>query len=286
MDRLRRIDSRRFAVLIFLTLALALLPGAWFYTTRTANIAPVVHAAGNSPQITVLTLNLAKVTEVEQILRELRPADILLFQEVVRADDKQPSIAEKIAVRLGMQIHFASPDSGETHSGIAVLSRFPLSAVVTYKIKPINLIFRSRKRILLAATVETPAGPVRVVCAHLDTRINPADRIRELEPAIDDARRFGGPVLIAGDLNTNDMQWVSHVVPVPWPGWQAARVRDLMAQNGFHTPFKDRRATFDHLGMQLDWIFLRNLATVRADIVPMDFSDHHALVAVVSPAGM
>ena len=38
------------------------------------------------------------------------------------------------------------------------------------------------------------------------------------------------------------------------------RVRDLMAQNGYHTPFINRRATFDHLGMQLDWIFLRNLA--------------------------
>ena len=91
--------------------------------------------------------------------------------------------------------------------------------------------------------------------------------------------------MIGGDFNTNDMQWVSHVVPVPWPGWQAARVRDLMAKNGFYTPFTARRATFDHLGMQLDWIFLRKLAAVRADIIPMDFSDHHALVAVVSTAG-
>jgi endonuclease/exonuclease/phosphatase family metal-dependent hydrolase len=144
--------------------------------------------------------------------------------------------------------------------------------------------FRSRKRILLAATAQTPAGPVRVVCAHLDTRINPADRLRELGPAIDDVKQFDGPAVIAGDFNTNDMQWVSHVVPVPWPGWQASRVRELMAQNGFHTPFVNRRATFDHLGMQLDWIFLRRLASSKAEIVPVDFSDHHALLATITPA--
>jgi endonuclease/exonuclease/phosphatase family metal-dependent hydrolase len=270
---------------IFLTLFLALLPSAWFYTTTPANIAPVAHAASNAPQLTVLTLNLAKVTAVDQILRELRPADILLFQEVVRSADSNPSIAEVIARRLNMQVQFATSDRGATGSGIAVLSRFPLTQVATYQVKPINLIFRSRKRILLGVTAQTPVGPIRIVCAHLDTRINPADRLRELEPAIEDAKQFGGPVLIAGDLNTNDMQWVSHVVPVPWPGWQASRVRDLMAKNGFHTPFQTRRATFDHLGMQLDWIFLRNLAAVRTDIVPMDFSDHHALVAVIGPAG-
>ncbi len=277
--------SRLMARLIFLTLTLALLPAAWFYTTTPTNIAPVAHAASNAPHLTVLTLNLAKVTAVDEILRELRPADILLFQEVVRSADSHPSIAEVIARRLNMQVQFAAPDRGATGSGIAVLSRFPLTQVATYQVKPINLIFRSRKRVLLGVTAQTSVGPIRIVCAHLDTRINPADRLRELEPAIEDAKQFGGPVLIAGDLNTNDMQWVSHVVPVPWPGWQASRVRDLMAKNGFHTPFQTRRATFDHLGMQLDWIFLRNLAAVRTDIVPVDFSDHHALVAVIGPAG-
>ena len=92
-------------------------------------------------------------------------------------------------------------------------------------------------------------------------------------------------MLIGGDFNTNDMQWVSHIVPVPWPGWQAARVRDLMAQNGYNTPFMNQAGHFRSSGMQLDWIFLRNLATIRADIVPMGFSDHHALVAVVGPPG-
>jgi endonuclease/exonuclease/phosphatase (EEP) superfamily protein YafD len=209
----------------------------------------------------------------------------MMFQEVVRRSGNVPSVAEQVAAKLGMNVQFASPDGGKTESGIAILSRFPLTDVKLHQVTQVHLVFRSRRRVLLAATVQTPTGPVRVVCAHLDTRINPAERLKELGPAIQDTKSFNGPALIAGDLNTNDMQWVSHVVPVPWPGWQATRVRDLMAQNGFHTPFVNRRATFDHLGMQLDWIFLRNLAATKAEIVPMDFSDHHALVAVLGAPG-
>jgi endonuclease/exonuclease/phosphatase family metal-dependent hydrolase len=272
-------------MLLLFTLALASLPGAWFYTTQQTTIAPVLQAATSGPQFTVMTLNLAKVTDVDAIIRELRPADVLMFQEVVRPSDKVPSVAEQVAAKLGLYVHFASPDGIGTESGIAILSRFPLTDVKLHKVAQVHLVFRTRRRVLLAATVQTPNGPVRVVCAHLDTRINPGDRLKELGPAIEDTKSFNGPALIAGDLNTNDMQWVSHVVPVPWPGWQASRVRDLMAQNGFHTPFVNRRATFDHLGMQLDWIFLRNLAAAKAEIVPMDFSDHHALVAAVAAPG-
>lgn len=272
-------------MMLLFTLALTLIPSAWFYSTHESTIAPVLPAATGGPQFTAVTLNLAKVTDVDAIVRELPPADLYLFQEVIRTGDGVPSVAERIAGILGFQVTFASPDGGKTESGIAILSRFPLSDTKIHAIPQIRLVFRSRRRILLASTVETPAGKVRVICAHLDTRINPGDRLRELAPAIEDTRSFGGPALIAGDLNTNDMQWMSHVVPVPWPGWQASRVRELMAQNGFHTPFQNRRATFDHLGMQLDWIFLRNVAASNARIVPIEFSDHHALVAVIGPAG-
>ena len=275
--------ARRFAILLFLTLGLALVPSAWFYTTRPAHAAPVLQAATGGDRITVVTLNLAKVTDVKKIVSELAPADVYLFQEVVRTSGAVPSVAEQVAQKLGMHAQFASPDSGATVSGIALVSRFALNDTHTYNVNPVNLIFRSRRRVLLAATIQAPQGPTRVINAHLDTRINPGGRLRQLEPAIDDAKRFSGAALIGGDLNTNDMQWVSHVVPVPWPGWQASRVRDLMAQNGFHTPFVNRRATFDHLGMQLDWIFLRNLAATSAEIRPVAFSDHHELVTVLGP---
>jgi endonuclease/exonuclease/phosphatase family metal-dependent hydrolase len=212
----------------------------------------------------------------------LRDSDVLFAQEVVRPNGG-PSVAERVAVKLGRHVVFASPDGNSTVGGLAILSRYPLSEMKVQRLKAQNLILRSRKRIALGATIETPEGPIRIINTHLDTRINPGQRVDQLEPAIDDAKSFPGPAVIGGDFNTNDMQWVSNIVPVPFPGWQASRVRILMRTHGFSTPFVTRRATFDHLGMQLDWIFTTGLTAVGSGIQPMEFSDHHAIWAQLNP---
>jgi endonuclease/exonuclease/phosphatase family metal-dependent hydrolase len=213
----------------------------------------------------------------------VKDADVLFLQEVVR--DGEKSIAEDVAVRLGRFTAFASPDGTGTFSGLAILSRYPLSDQRIHPLKPQNLIFRSRKRIALAVTIVTPDGPVRLINAHLDTRINPAERLAQLDAALDDASCFFGPTVIGGDFNTNDMQWVSNVVPVPYPGWQASRVRILMESRGFRTPFQERRATFKHMGMQLDWIYTNGFEAAAHGIEPIAFSDHHAIwVKLVTPS--
>jgi endonuclease/exonuclease/phosphatase family metal-dependent hydrolase len=205
----------------------------------------------------------------------LSQADVLFFQEVV--EHKDASIAERVAHELGRQIVFASPDSVFGRGGVAILSRYPLVDQRVHKLKPQNLVFRSRKRIAVAATVLTPEGPVRVINVHLDTRINPGERVAQLGPALDDASCFFGPSVIGGDFNTNDMQWVSNVVPIPYRGWQGERVRILMQSRGYQTPFQSRQATFHHLGMQLDWIYVAGLQPVGHGIEPIAFSDHDAV---------
>ena len=52
-----------------------------------------------------------------------------------------------------------------------------------------------------------------------------------------------------------------------------------MVDQGFSTPFELRRPTFDHLKMQLDWLFCRRLRPSRSAIQPLAFSDHHAIWA-------
>jgi hypothetical protein len=52
-----------------------------------------------------------------------------------------------------------------------------------------------------------------------------------------------------------------------------------MIERGFSTPFIGRRATFDHLGMQLDWLYTRGLRATGSGIQPMEISDHHAIWA-------
>jgi hypothetical protein len=48
---------------------------------------------------------------------ELRPADILLFQEVRGPRESDASVAEKSPEGLGFEVQFAAPDGGSTVSG-------------------------------------------------------------------------------------------------------------------------------------------------------------------------
>jgi endonuclease/exonuclease/phosphatase family metal-dependent hydrolase len=279
MGRLRT----RFGFFLFVLVAVATVgPLTWMAASKTSpySEAPL---QGHGLTVTIASLNIAKVTDVARIGSEieanpyLREADVLLLQEVVRASEKHPSVAELLANRLQRNVVFASPDGNTTFSGLAILTPGPLRETRVRPLKSNNLVFRTRTRVALAATADTVLGPMRVVNAHLDTRVNPTARVEQLGPAIEEAVSFSGPGVIGGDLNTNDMQWISNVVPLPWPGWQASKVRELMTSKGFETPFQTRRATFDHLGMQLDWIFANKLAPVRHGIEPMEFSDHHAI---------
>jgi endonuclease/exonuclease/phosphatase family metal-dependent hydrolase len=235
------------------------------------------------PHIAVVSLNLAAEADPSRIVSELRQkrltsmTDVYLFQEVVRASEGHSSVAEEVARRLGMNAVFASPDGGSTTRGLAIVSRFPLQQAEVTCLKDCNLLVRSRKRISVAATATTTMGDLRIFNAHLDTRINPDERLKQLEPVIRDAAAFAGPVVVGGDFNTNDMRWFWNVVPFPRPGRQAEEVLRAMQTKGFQTPFRATGSTFDRMGMQLDWIYTRRLSAPRAAVQPLDFSDHHAI---------
>ena len=216
----------KFSILVVSALFIGLLAPAPWFAARSTPAEPYVvpGGAGGGPIITVASINTAKVTSIEMMAKEieahpaLKSADVLFLQEVVRPASGQLSTGELLARRLGRDAVFAAPDGGETSSGLAILASKPLRDKKVRLLKNVNLVFRTRKRLALIATADTQAGLVRVINTHLDTRINPKERLEQLGPAIEEARAFGGPVIIGGDLNTNDMQWVSHVVPVPYPG--------------------------------------------------------------------
>jgi endonuclease/exonuclease/phosphatase family metal-dependent hydrolase len=225
------------------------------------------------------------VTDADQIVRELsaspaiRDADVYLFQEVVQPGKDKPDIGHEVARRLGRQAVFAPSFcmGGDVNQGLAIVSRYPLRDVSVQSLKACNLRFRTRSRIAVGATVDTPSGPVRVYNAHLDTRINPDDRVAQIQPVLQQAAAFNGPRLIGGDLNTNSMRWIGNVLPIPGTDGQITAVDRLMRQFGFSTPFRAADPTFDFLGMHLDWIYLRGLNVRGAGIQPMAFSDHHAI---------
>jgi endonuclease/exonuclease/phosphatase family metal-dependent hydrolase len=132
-------------------------------------------------------------------------------------------------------------------------------------------------RFALTATVQTPAGSLRVCDTHLDTRLNARERLAQIAPVVEESARAAGPVLIGGDFNSNPFYWVGHVVPLPAWRHQSESVWHYMTERGFHSTLAPAVATFDHLGMHLDWIWARNMRVGPSEVHPLRFSDHHAV---------
>jgi endonuclease/exonuclease/phosphatase family metal-dependent hydrolase len=247
-----------------------------------ANAAVTPSPAISTHSVTVVTVNMAKETSPATILREwsttprLRNADVLLLQEV-KEEPGSRCIAHLLADAMGLHVAYSPEGPGVADRGLAILSRYPLHDAAARPLTRFDLTFHSRSRFALAATAETPWGPVRIENVHLDTRLNSADRLAQLEPALRDSARFGGRRIIAGDFNSNPFYWIGHVLPLPGLQSQAAAVDSFMRRKGFGTAVAERETTFDYLGMHLDWIWMAGLRSTESQVVPLKFSDHHAV---------
>ena len=172
---------------------------------------------------------------------------------------------------------YSPAKEGVTDQGLAILSRYPLRDIQVQPLKHFDLRYRSRTRIALAATTDSPWGAVRIFNAHLDTRLNTQQRLEQLQPVLHATGEVQGPVIVGGDFNSNRFYWVEHVLPLPVWRSQALGVQDYMVRQGFRTAIPAGRTTFDYLGMHLDWIWLRGLESGASQVYPLDFSDHHAV---------
>jgi endonuclease/exonuclease/phosphatase family metal-dependent hydrolase len=280
---------------IFKPLAsVALLSGLTIWSPS-ALVDQVIHAQTSAdpatgPGVSVVTLNIARETNIDRILDDfhgnaaVERADIWLLQEVMHPHGGPDSVAHDLAKRLGVYVTSSPAYPGVSGDGLAILSRYPLSDVLVRRLPTFDLRFRSRSRQALAATVQLPSGPLRVYNAHLDTRINAQERVAQIRPVIEDAAAWKGPRLIGGDFNTSNFRWIQNVIPIPMGHFQGRAVYDAMTGRGFSTPFRNIGATFDHFGFHLDWIYTRELETRSPSVIPMRFSDHHALVLRIAPS--
>jgi len=209
---------------------------------------------------------------------EVRNADLFLLQECAGRADGSSSIAKDLAGRLNMHYLFeaADPIGGGLMKGLGIVSRYPFHDQQIMQLEHIKLHFKSRDRIAMALTVETPAGPIRVFDVHLDSRINKKQRLQQLTPVLEAADASHLPSLIGGDLNTGRILWVSHTVPVFGGQNQADAVNNLMSIHGFSTPF-GKEATFPLFHLKLDWIYIRGFKPEGNGVTPMPFTDHHAI---------
>ena len=217
-------------------------------------------------------------------------ADIILLQEVSNVEGG-PSIASRLADRLGYQVAFAPEGPKVFDRGLAIVSKFPIEESKVEWLTPYNLVFKTRHRFALAVKLRVPSGELRIWNAHLDTRINPEQRLGQLQPVMDEAARLTGPRLIGGDFNTNDFYWIDHVLPIPHGGGYRSTVRRAMAKFGFQTPFADQLVTLPIARQHLDWLFVNGMQPLSSSVETIPFSDHHAIWAAfrvaqaTAPAG-
>ncbi len=212
---------------------------------------------------------------------DIAAADVLLIQEIEAYPDEPTSRTRRLAEALGMTWVYAParPNEAGTH-GIALLSRYPLEAVAVRELVYIEQPLRPRRRIALAADVIVGAARVRVVDLHLDVRIGPADRIRQLHGAVADLEP-GTPVIAGGDFNTNPWAWVEATVPLVGTEAivgqeQAVVVDDYMQGIAFRgaIPVEDATLRVPAFQMRTDDLYARDLPIAAAGVEHVEGSDH------------
>lgn len=198
-------------------------------------------------------------------------ADLLALQEVDRDQDRSgrrdlAALAAEATGAVGWRFvptlvgppgHWVRPSAGATGPayGIALLSRRP---VHDWDVVRLPRLPGDEPRVAVVATVETPAGPWRVVATHL-TYLRPScyRQLAALRPVL---RRTPSPVLLLGDLNQGPAA--------------ARRITGLRPVVGGATfPAGTPRAQLDHV------LSSHDLGRVTGGPVRLAISDHRALVA-------
>lgn len=189
----------------------------------------------------------------EEILRQ--DPDVVCLQEVPWTGSLG-SAAEYLAKKTGFNHVYLRANGNRWtilfEEGEAILSRYPLRDVVYTELRPQAALFEHR--VVLAATVVTPWGNVRVFVTHLT---NGAAQINHAQAASLTAfvARYGeGPAMVAGDFNATDDSPQIKAITEQWVDTYRA-VHD--AEQGFTCCIDDLSSDFSTpLEKRIDYIFL------------------------------
>lgn len=141
---------------------------------------------------------------IAKVINNAKP-DLVAVQEVdvhTRRSGSSLNEAEELGVKTGMQVYFAKAidhDGGDY--GVAILSRFPLTAGITYPL-PVIEGTKGEPRVLATVQIQLP-GDQKVVfaCTHLDAQRPDSNRVIQMKEIVKILRKETYPVIIAGDLN-------------------------------------------------------------------------------------
>lgn len=206
------------------------------------------HFAGvdADPALRIVTFNIKYSREIDRAIelfqknRELQNPDIIALQEMNNAG------VDRIARALGMSyVYYPSAFHPQAAGdfGNAILVKGTIES--DHKLLlPHPGRFRHLLRCAVAADVVVDGRRVRVYSIHLETpfQISASDRRDQARAIVDDAARFPGPVVVAGDFNSRDVvgdtfgaagfQWVTKDAgrTISFFAWDHVFVRGLVMQ--------------------------------------------------------
>jgi endonuclease/exonuclease/phosphatase family metal-dependent hydrolase len=214
----------------------------------------------------------------------LATADVILVQEIEAYPDEPGTRTARIAGALGMTwIYAPARVQGDGTHGDAILSRFPLVDPSVKRLPYVDQPVNAQPRIAVRAAIDLGASagagePFVVVGVHLDVRLGPVDRVRQLDPAVSDNPER---VVVGGDFNSNPWAWVETLVPLTGTEAivghdQAAILDDYFAALGFATPISaDADTHTAPIDMRLDALYARGYAVTGAGVDDAGGSDHY-----------
>ncbi len=259
------------------------LASVWITLRSPARLAP----SPDPGSLRVATYNIrAGLGGMSKITEDLRAlsADVIALQEVERGVYGSRSIdqAPTLATALGMSFAFAPSFSleGREH-GIAVLSRYPIVASETIELPRGT---GRWPRVALKTRIETPLGPVRMVCVHL-TRPSRApfshtrERLAQLGAMFETLAGDSMSCVLAGDFNSTPLspeRWlVSQHLSDSWIPWR----------DGWATTFSLRSIGFPWGSVKIDAIYHdRSWRSRGIWVAPRGGSDHRPVVADLVPS--
>ncbi len=225
---------------------------------------------------------LGGIPGVTEDLRSLA-ADVIAVQEAEKGiyGSREIDQAKDLAAALGMRHVYAPSFSleGREH-GLAILSRFPLANAQTI---PLPQGSGRWPRVALQARVETPHGPVRIICLHLTRpwRVpfsHTRERLAQLRAVFEAVEGDSLPRVVAGDFNSTPLspeRWlVSRHLLDSWIPWR----------DGWATTFPLTSIGLPAGAVKIDAVFHERTWRSRGMwVAPPGASDHRPVVADLAP---
>ncbi len=210
---------------------------------------------------------------------EIARADVVIVQEIEAYPGESSTRSARLASALGMTWIYAPARAEDTGThGIAILSRHPLEASAVRQLPYYDQPLNPRHRIAMSTEVVLGAHRLTIVNVHLDVRLAPVDRIRQLHPAVND---IADRVLVGGDFNTNPWAWVDGLIPLTGTEAivgqeQAAVLDDYFVGKDFTgaIPLDASTMRLPGAGMRIDNFYARGLPIVASGVEHVDGSDH------------